>query len=44
MKLRSRGYLWFKVHRYWFAVRQTDFGVVIAFIFYDSANIPERLR
>jgi plasmid stabilization system protein ParE len=43
-KLASRGYRWFKVHRYWFAMKATSSGNVIATVFYESANIPACLK
>jgi hypothetical protein len=39
----SSGYRWFKVHRYWFALRSTRAATFIARVFHDGAKIPGRL-
>ena len=42
-KLADLGFRWAKEGRYWIAFQVTDGGPVVAGVFYESADIPNRL-
>ena len=41
--LSDLGFRWTKEGRYWIAFEETDAGPVVAGVFYETADIPNRL-